>query len=109
VVEHWREDERLSELWVELMNSYTKAAVARIERDRESGLATYADYDTEVVCSILTWMTERCFYLAAIGVPPFDSDEAVGRALVNIWTSTLYGSPSPRVPPHDRGRGHGRG
>jgi TetR/AcrR family transcriptional regulator, ethionamide resistance regulator len=109
VVEHWREDERLSELWIELMNSYTKAAVARIERDRESGLATYTGPDTEVVCSILTWMTERCFYLAAIGVPPFDNDEAVGPALVNIWTSTLYGSPSPRVPPHDRGRGHGRG
>jgi TetR/AcrR family transcriptional regulator, ethionamide resistance regulator len=109
VVEHWREDEGLSSLWVELMKSYTKAAVARIERDRESGLARYTDSDTEVVCSILTWMTERCFYLAAIGVPPFDNEEAVGRALVGIWTSTLYGSPSPQVPPCDRGRGHDRG
>jgi TetR/AcrR family transcriptional regulator, ethionamide resistance regulator len=95
VAEHWREDDRLSRLWAELMKTYTDAAVARVGRDRESGLAPATDADTDVVCSALTWMTERCLYLAAIGVPPFDDEEAAGRALVHIWTAALYGFPGP--------------
>lgn len=98
VAEHWREDDRLSGLWAGLMTTYSDAAVARVVRDRESGLApaTDTDTDTDVVCSVLTWMTERCFYLAAIGVPPFDNEEAAGQALVHIWTAALYGYPRAR-------------
>jgi hypothetical protein len=44
----------------------------------------------------LTWLGERLYYLAAVGVPPFDDRERLVATLRHIWTATLS-CPPPRA------------
>jgi AcrR family transcriptional regulator len=100
VVENWRDDPELGALWVELIETYTTAAVDRIEADRRAGLAPPPRVDTRQLASSLSWLAERLYYLAAIGVPPFDDRDKLVDVLAEIWTATVYGRPeAPPLPP----------
>jgi AcrR family transcriptional regulator len=89
IVENWRSDPKLTELWLQQMNTYTAATTARIEQDRTSGDKTV---DSPALAAALTWLGERLYYLAAAGVPPFDDEEALVDVLTHIWMATLYRS-----------------
>jgi AcrR family transcriptional regulator len=91
IVENWRTDPALTALWTELMDSFTRDAVERIELDRQAGLAPRTTLDTRLVASALTWLGERLYYLAAIGVAPFDDEQRLVDALTAIWEATIYG------------------
>jgi hypothetical protein len=95
IVEHWREDPQLAQLWVELIDSYTTAAVERIEADRTAGLAAPARVDTRALAAALGWLSERLYYLAAIDVTPFDDAEVLADILTHIWTAAIYGPEAP--------------
>jgi AcrR family transcriptional regulator len=95
VVEHWREDPQLALLWVELIDSYTTAAVQRIDADRAAGIASPTPVDSRALAAALSWLSERIYYLAAIDVAPFDDTDAVAEALTHIWTAAIYGSDAP--------------
>ncbi|MBO2447617.1 TetR/AcrR family transcriptional regulator [Actinomadura barringtoniae] len=90
IVESWGSDPELRELWVEQMNLFTDAAVARIESDAKAR-RRLGSKDVRAVAASLTWMGERLYYLAAAGVPPFDDEEVLVDTLTNAWTSILYG------------------
>ena len=91
IVENWRTDPRLAELWRQQMDSYTEATVARIDQDSESGGRTAGGPDPRVLAAALTWLGERLYYLAAIGMPPFDDQDALVDVLTHIWMSAVYG------------------
>jgi TetR/AcrR family transcriptional regulator, ethionamide resistance regulator len=91
IVENWRTDPALTALWTELMEGFTQAAVERIELDRQAGLVPRTTLDTRVLASALTWLGERLYYLAAIGVAPFDDEQHLVDALTAIWAATIYG------------------
>jgi TetR/AcrR family transcriptional regulator, ethionamide resistance regulator len=74
------------------MDSYTDAAVARLEQDRRARPGRRDAADVRQLVSALTWMGERLYYLAAIGVAPFDDEDVLIDALLRVWTATLYGS-----------------
>jgi AcrR family transcriptional regulator len=85
IVENWRSDPQLTELWLQQMEGYTAATTTRIEQDG-SGAAV----DPRALATALTWLGERLYYLAAIGVPPFDDEEALVDVLTHIWMGSLY-------------------
>lgn len=90
IVENWRADPKLTELWLGQMAGYTDATAARIELDGTTAV------DSRTLATALTWLGERLYYLAAIGVPPFDDEEALVDVLTHIWMSSLY--PGERPP-----------
>ncbi|WP_328855183.1 TetR/AcrR family transcriptional regulator [Microbispora hainanensis] len=90
IVESWGSDDDLRALWLEQMDLFTEAAVARIRSDPEA-LRHLGDADVRAVAASLTWMGERLYYLAASGVPPFDDEQVLVDVLTNAWTSLLYG------------------
>ena len=90
VVENWRSDPALSELWKELMQKFTDETVMRIKRDRDLGLAPDNTLDIDVLASSLTWLGEHLYYLAAIGQAPFDDEEKLVNALTEIWQAVVY-------------------
>jgi AcrR family transcriptional regulator len=99
IVENWRSDERLAALWMEMMEGFTQAATHRIKRDRAAGRAPRTSVDASTLASTLTWMSERIYYLAAIGHPAFQDEQQVIAVLTEIWLSAIYnGSPSPGEP-----------
>lgn len=100
IVENWRSDERLATLWVEMMDGFTAAATYRIERDRAAGRAPMTGVDARTLASVLTWMSERAYYLAAIGHPAFSDEQRLIDALTAVWLSAIYyGPPSQGAPP----------
>jgi TetR/AcrR family transcriptional regulator, ethionamide resistance regulator len=96
VVENWREDPELAALWTELMASYTDAAARRIEQDRLAAGTASSALDVRPLAATLTWLGERLYYLAAIGVAPFDDEDTLVQALLEVWTATLYRNTLPR-------------
>ncbi|EFH83448.1 TetR/AcrR family transcriptional regulator [Ktedonobacter racemifer] len=93
IVENWRSDERLAALWMEMMEGFTQAATHRIERDRATGRAPRTSVDASTLASTLTWMSERIYYLAAIGHPAFHDEQQVIDVLTEVWLSVIYNGP----------------
>jgi AcrR family transcriptional regulator len=93
IVENWRSDERLAALWTEMMDGFTQAATYRIERDRATGRAPRTSVDASTLARTLTWMSERIYYLAAIGHPAFQDEQQVIDVLTEVWLSVIYGGP----------------
>jgi AcrR family transcriptional regulator len=91
IVENWRADPRLTQLWLEQMQSFTDAALVQIRADQRV-LQRLGGLDIAAVASSLTWLSERLYYLAATGTPPFDNQDTLIDTLVHIWASALYGS-----------------
>jgi TetR/AcrR family transcriptional regulator, ethionamide resistance regulator len=84
IVENWRSDPDLTELWLGLMNGFTDATAARLATDQVSAA------DVHALAAALTWLGERVYYLAALGQPPFDDQDTLIDVLTHIWMSTLY-------------------
>ena len=95
IVENWRSDAQLTELWSQMMERFTAAATERIERDRRAGRAPASDVDARALAAALTWLGERAYYLAAVGHAPFDDEQALVDALTHIWVSTIYSAQPP--------------
>ena len=51
--------------------------------------------DTAALAATLTWLGERAYYLAAIGIESFTDEERLVDVLTHVWTSTL---PRPSAP-----------
>lgn len=94
VVESWPTDPALTALWTELMADASAATAARIEQDRAAGLTGKQTLAPTAQAAALTWFAERAYYLAAIGVPPFDDEDTLVETLVEMWLSTVYGKPA---------------
>jgi AcrR family transcriptional regulator len=93
IVENWRSDESLTALWTEMMEGFTMGAMQRIEHDRASGRAPETNVSASMLANTLTWMSERIFYLAAIGHPAFRDEQQVIDVLTEIWMSAIYSGP----------------
>jgi TetR/AcrR family transcriptional regulator, ethionamide resistance regulator len=87
IVESWGSDDQLRELWLTQMETFTAAAVARIEADPATKLH---GLEVRLVAASLTWTGERLYYLAALGVPPFDDRDTLVDTLTRMWVSALY-------------------
>jgi TetR/AcrR family transcriptional regulator, ethionamide resistance regulator len=48
------------------------------------------------------WLSERAYYLAAVGHAPFDDEQILVDALTEIWFSVSYGGQPPEA--HTRPR-----
>jgi TetR/AcrR family transcriptional regulator, ethionamide resistance regulator len=94
IVENWRTDPRLTALWLEQMQTFTDATVARLTAD-PAAAQRLAGQDVPALASALTWLGERLYYLAAIGTPPFDDQDTLVETLLLLWTSALAGPPGP--------------
>jgi AcrR family transcriptional regulator len=90
IVENWRTDPRLTALWAGQMQTFTDATIEQVSADPEV-LRRLDGLDVAALASSLTWAGERLYYLAAIGVPPFDDEDVLVATMLHMWTSALYG------------------
>ena len=89
IVENWRSDPRLTELWLAQMGGFTAITAAAIESDPTAHGAA-GQVEVETLAAALTWLGERLYYLAAIGVPPFDDQEKLVDVLTHFWMTAVY-------------------
>jgi AcrR family transcriptional regulator len=89
--EHWNTTPELRALWISVVERFTTAVSAEIERERKAGLAPPGPESRQLAAALL-WGTERCLYVAGLGVDEdLPNERATLDALVALWTGTLYG------------------
>jgi TetR/AcrR family transcriptional regulator, ethionamide resistance regulator len=90
-VENWNAVPEMRAVWPAALGRLTAGLAAEIERERASGRAP-AGPDSQSLAATLVWTTERCLYIAGLGLEgaPADDDETV-EALTRIWLGALYG------------------
>jgi AcrR family transcriptional regulator len=102
VHEHWNTTPELRALWIDVVESFKDAVAAEIERERKAGLAP-SGADSRQIAAALLWGTERCLYVAGLGVDPDLPDEKHTLApLLALWTGALYAGPQATDSPPRR-------
>jgi AcrR family transcriptional regulator len=93
VVEHWHAVPELKTLWLGVVTRFSEAVAVEIDRQRAAGLAPEGP-DSRKLGSALIWGTERCLYVAGLGVDEQLPDEVASLdAVLPLWIGTIYGSP----------------
>jgi AcrR family transcriptional regulator len=88
--EHWNTTPELRALWLGVVERFTDAIAAEIDRERVSGLAP-SGADSRQIAAALLWGTERCLYVAGLGVDPDLPDEPETlEPLLALWVGGLY-------------------
>ena len=91
VSEHWHAVPELRELWMDVMARFTEGFATEIDRQRKAGLAP-PGVDSRQLAASLLWSSERCFYVAGLGVDTgFGSEEQAVDALFSLWRGGIYG------------------
>jgi TetR/AcrR family transcriptional regulator, ethionamide resistance regulator len=98
VMEHWHAVPELRELWLGVVQRFSSAVAAEIEREREQGVAPPGP-DSQQVAAALIWGTERCLYVAGLGVDEnIPREEDLVEPLMRLWLGGLYGGTRPSKP-----------
>ena len=94
-VEHWHEVPELKAIWLGIIERFTDAVAAEIDRERAAGHAPAGGLPSRELAALLCWGSERCMYVAGLGVDDDlpNEDEAM-RALQAFWSYTVYGPPA---------------
>jgi AcrR family transcriptional regulator len=89
--EHWYAVPELRELWMNVMARFTEGFAAEIDRQRSAGLAP-PGVDSHRLAASLLWSSERCFYVAGLGVDgELGSEDQAVDALYALWRGAIYG------------------
>jgi TetR/AcrR family transcriptional regulator, ethionamide resistance regulator len=95
VMEHWHAVPELRALWLGVVQRFSSAVAAEIDRERKAGLAPPGP-DSRQVAAALIWGTERCLYVAGLGVDEnIPREEDLVEPLMALWLGGLYGGQAP--------------
>jgi AcrR family transcriptional regulator len=95
VSEHWNAVPELRSLWLDVVKRFTDGVAGEVERQRAAGIAPQGVGTRQLVLALL-WATERCFYVAGLGVDPdLPSEEGAVDPLFAIWHGGIYGAARP--------------
>jgi AcrR family transcriptional regulator len=106
--EHWHAVAELGERWLGVVERFTDAVAAQIDRERAAGLAPPGPDSRQLAASLL-WSTDRCIYIAAIGADDdLPGEKQIVDVLVRIWLGALYGDQQPTTASSARTRTQAR-
>jgi AcrR family transcriptional regulator len=97
-VEHWHAVPEIGALWLGVVERFTDAVAAEIDRERREGLAA-PGLDSRQLAAGVIWSTERILYIGGLGVDadlPTEKDTV--DLLMALWMGALYGSQLPAKP-----------
>lgn len=91
-VEHWHEVPELRTLWLGVIDRFTAAFAAEIDRERAAGHAPSGLPSRELAAALI-WASERCLYVAGLGVTDdLPHEDQALRSLQAFWRGAVYGS-----------------
>ena len=90
-VEHWHEVPELRTLWLGVIDRFTAAFAAEIDRERAAGHAPPGLPSRELAAALI-WGSERTLYIAGLGVTDdLPHEDRALRALQAFWRGAVYG------------------
>jgi AcrR family transcriptional regulator len=89
--EHWHAVPELRQRWLAVVERFTDAVAAQIDRERAAGAAPAGPNSRQLAAALL-WSTDRCLYVAAVGADPdLPSEKDIIEPLISLWMGALYG------------------
>jgi hypothetical protein len=90
-VEHWHEVPELRTMWLGVIDRFTAAFAAEIDRERAAGHAPPGLPSRELAAALI-WGSERTLYIAGLGVTDdLPHEDQALRALQAFWRGAVYG------------------
>ena len=91
VVENWRLVPELRKLWLGIIERFTTAFAAEIDRERARGNAPAGIPSRELAAGLI-WGCERVLYVAGLGLDhDIPNEDRALRTLQTMWKATVYG------------------
>jgi TetR/AcrR family transcriptional regulator, ethionamide resistance regulator len=115
--QHWHAVPELQTLWLGVIDRFTAAVSAELDRERKAGVAPPGLPSRRLAASLL-WATEGCLHVAGLGVDNnLPNEKAIVDTLVRMWVGTLYADglslaarpPAPRRKPAAKGKSAAKG
>jgi AcrR family transcriptional regulator len=89
--EHWHAITELGTLWLGVVERFTDALSAEIDRQRVAGLAPDGPNSRQLAAALL-WGTERCLFVAGLGVDKdLAGEQEILEPLLALWLGAIYG------------------
>lgn len=94
VSENWHRVPELETLWLSIIDRFTDAFAAQIDKERAAGLAPQG-IDSRELAAMLLWSTERLMYVAGTAdTKALASVEAALAPVTALWLRAVYGTSS---------------
>jgi TetR/AcrR family transcriptional regulator, ethionamide resistance regulator len=95
--QHWHAVPELGALWLDVVDRFTVAVAAELDRERAAGTAPDGPPSRQLAASLL-WGTEAILHVAGLGVDDdLPNEKAIVDTLVRMWIGTLYvGGPTTK-------------
>jgi TetR/AcrR family transcriptional regulator, ethionamide resistance regulator len=92
LAENWSGDPQLTELWTSIINRFTVAIAAEIDRERATGAAPPGP-DSHELAAVLLWSTAHCLHIAGVHASEHMPDEhALFETMMTVWLRSVYGT-----------------
>jgi AcrR family transcriptional regulator len=91
----WGSVPELRPFWEAITSQFVDAAAEQIKAARTAGLAPNGPPSAKALATALIRMSERCYYMASLGVEPSLSDKELTATLTTIYLRSIYGTDSP--------------
>jgi AcrR family transcriptional regulator len=105
--EHWQDTPELRARWRDVIERFTMALAAQIDRGRKAGVVPPGPPSRPLAAALL-WGSDRCFYVGGLGA---DADVPAEQELVEpltaLWIGAIFGADAP-APAPARGGGSRR-
>jgi len=90
MAEHWHAVPEIGSIWLDIVERFVAAMAESIDRQRAAGLV-HVDTDSRQLAAMLIWSTERCMYVAGLGIDDaLPDEERIFEPLLALWTRVLY-------------------
>jgi TetR/AcrR family transcriptional regulator, ethionamide resistance regulator len=98
--EHWNSTDELRTLWTGVVDRFTTAIAAEIDRERTAGLVPGGP-DSQALAAALLWGTESVLYVAGLGIDNLVDETHALEPLIAMWAGALAagrqtGEPAPQ-------------
>jgi TetR/AcrR family transcriptional regulator, ethionamide resistance regulator len=91
----WGSVPELRPFWEAITSQFVDAAAQQIKAARTAGLAPNGPPSARALATALIRMSERCYYMASLGVEPSLSDKELTATLTTVYLRSIYGTDSP--------------
>jgi TetR/AcrR family transcriptional regulator, ethionamide resistance regulator len=95
----WGSVPELRPFWEAITSQFVDAAAEQIKAARTAGLAPNGPPSARALATALIRMSERCYYMASLGVEPSLSDKELTATLTTVYLRSIYGTDSPSTTP----------
>jgi AcrR family transcriptional regulator len=92
LAENWTDDPELAGQWASIIDRFTAAIAAEIDRERATGAAPPGP-DSRELAAVLLWSTAHCLHISGVGASKHMPEQRdLFNTMMTVWLRSVYGA-----------------